>query len=117
MAFTLIDNNAGRSVRVSLKPNFFLKALNSPFVQKRKEGILPQDVDPGITDPAIKKILNLAESDFLDIGEVKQIDVKKHKGVFDAKVCAKCGEVTFVDKLRVSANGEEMCIPCSGYED
>ena len=38
MAFTLVDNKTGRSVRVSLKPEFFDKALQSPFVQKRKEG-------------------------------------------------------------------------------
>jgi len=41
MAFTLIDNKTGRSIRVSLKPEFFAKTLNSPFVQERKAGVLP----------------------------------------------------------------------------
>ena len=44
MAFTLIDNKTGKSVRVSLKPQFFAQALNSPFIQKRKEGVPPQDI-------------------------------------------------------------------------
>ena len=66
MAFTLIDARTGRAVRVSLKPEFFEKALSSPFVQKRKEGVLPQDVPPEITDPQVERILNLPEGDFLN---------------------------------------------------
>src|SRR4030042_3171075 len=58
MAFTLIDTRTNRAVRVSLKPEFFEKALNSPFVQKRKEGVLPQDVPPEITNPQVERILN-----------------------------------------------------------
>ena len=114
MAFTLIDNKTGRSVRVSLKPDFFAKALNSPFVQKRKEGVPPQDIAPEIVDPLVDKIMNLAEEDFLDIEEIKDVDVKKGKGVFDARPCGECGEMTFVNKLKASSNGKEVCIPCSG---
>ncbi len=61
--------------------------------------------------------MNLAEEDFLDIGEIKSIDVKKDKGIFDAKPCGKCGELTFVNKLRVTVEGKDVCILCSGYED
>src|SRR5512135_1611503 len=50
MAFTLIDTRSGRAVRVSLRPEFFEKALQSPFVQKRKEGVLPQDIPAEITN-------------------------------------------------------------------
>ncbi len=116
MAFTLIDNKTGKSVRVSLKPEFFDKALHSPFVQQRKEGVPPQDIASEIADPLVDKIMNLEEEKFLDIGEIKNIDVKKGKGMFDAKLCDKCGELTFVNKLRVTGEGKEVCIPCSGYE-
>src|SRR5512135_2687324 len=44
MAFTLVDQGNGKAVRVSLKPDFFENALNSPFVQQRKAGVLPQDI-------------------------------------------------------------------------
>lgn len=115
MAFTLIDQVTGRSVRVSLKPDFFEKALASPFVQKRKEGVPPQDISAEITDPLVERILSLDESEFLDIGEVKKVEVKKGKGLFTAKRCDKCGEVTFVNKLRVTEDGKQVCIPCSGY--
>jgi len=115
MAFTLIDTKTGRSVRVSLKPGFFEKALNSPFVQKRKAGVPPQDIEPEVTDPLVERILGLPESEFLDIGEIKNVDVEKAKGIFEARACEKCGELTFVNKLRLSPEGKLLCIPCSGY--
>jgi len=115
MAFTLIDQKTGRAVRISLKPEFFEKALNSPFVQKRKAGVPPQDIEPEITDPLVERILNLDESAFLNIGPVHQVEVKKGKPSFTAKPCADCGELTFVNKLRVTEDGKLVCMPCSGY--
>ena len=115
MAFTLIDQTTGKTVRVSLKPDFFEKALASPFVQKRKAGVPPQDIEPEITDPLVNRILELNDEAFLDVGEVQTVDVKKGKAVFTAKRCAKCGELTFVNKLREMEDGTLACIPCSGY--
>jgi formylmethanofuran dehydrogenase subunit E len=117
MAFTLIDQRTGHAVRVSLKPDFFEKALVSPFVQKRKEGVLPQDIPPEIADPMVDRILAIDESVFLDIGEVHQVAVTKGKGIFTAKRCDRCGELTFVDKLRVTEDNRQICIPCSGSAD
>ena len=116
MAFTLIDQKTGRAVRVSLKPAFFEKALASPFVQKRKAGVPPQDIAPEVTDPLVNRILGLKDEDFLDVGPVHTVEVKEGKGVFTAKPCAKCGELTFVNKLRETEDGSLVCIPCSGYE-
>lgn len=113
LAFTLIDTKSGRAVRISVKPEFLKKALNSPFVQKRKEGVPPQDVAPEIAEPLIEKVLNLSDSDFLDIGEVHPVEIEKKKGVFDAEVCSICGELTFVNKLVSGDGGKLVCIPCS----
>ena len=115
MAFTLIDQQSGRSVRVSLKPEFFEKALQSPFVQQRKAGVPPQDIPADVADPLVNRILGLADEQFLDIGDIQTAEVKKGKGVFAAKRCAKCGELTFVNKLRETEDGKSTCIPCSGY--
>ena len=117
MAFTLIDQQSGRAVRVSLKPDFFEKALASPFVQQRKAGIPPQDIAPEVADPLIERILSIDESAFLNIGNVYERTINKGKGVFTAKRCAGCGELTFVDKLRVTVENQLVCIPCSGYAD
>ena len=117
MAFTLIDQKTGRAVRVSLRPGFFEKALQSPFIQKRKSGVPPQNIDPEIIDPLINRIIGLDEAGFLDIGDVYTVNVKKGEGVFEAKRCNSCGELTFVNKLRVKGDGSLVCIPCSGYEE
>jgi formylmethanofuran dehydrogenase subunit E len=116
MAFTLIDQKTGRAVRVSLKPDFFEAALKSPFVQKRKAGVPPQDIEPEITDPLVNRILGLKDEDFLNIGPVHEVQVKKGKSVFAAQRCADCGELTFVNKLRETEDGRLVCLPCSGYD-
>lgn len=113
MAFTLIDTKTGRAVRVSLKPEFFEKALNSPFVQERKKGIPPQDIPAAITDPLVERILKLPESEFLNISNVFQKEVKKGSPNFDVKRCAKCGETVFTDKLITAPDGRMLCIPCA----
>ena len=117
MAFTLIDARTGRAVRVSLKPEFFEKALSSPFVQKRKEGVLPQDVPPGITDPQVERILNLPEGEFLNVSEVFRREVKKGATSFAVKRCAKCGEAVFTNKLKGGPGGRLLCIPCAEKEN
>jgi formylmethanofuran dehydrogenase subunit E len=114
MAFTLIDAKTGRAVRVSLKPEFFEKAVNSPFVQERKKGVPPQDIPAAITDPQVERILGLTESDFLMISDVFRKEVKKGAANFDVKRCAKCGEAVFTDKLTEGPDGKLLCIPCSG---
>lgn len=115
MAFTLIDTRTGRAVRVSLKPGFFENALKSPFVQKRKAGVPPQDIEPEIVNPILERVKGLPEYEFLDIGEVHTVDIKKSKGLFEVRRCESCGEVTFVDKLRVSPDGKTVCMSCSPY--
>jgi formylmethanofuran dehydrogenase subunit E len=113
MAFTLTDVKTGRSVRVSLKPEFFEKALNSPFVQERKKGVPPQDIPAAVTDPLVQRVIGLSESEFLDVSNIFQKDVKKGPPNFNIKRCAKCGEAVFTDKLIVAADGRMMCIPCA----
>lgn len=113
MAFTLTDAKSGRSVRVSLKPEFFEKALNSPFVQERKKGVPPQDIPASITAPLVERILGLPASEFLDISDVFQKDIKKGSPAFDVKRCVKCGEAVFSDKLIVDDDGRMLCIPCA----
>ncbi|NDY42981.1 formylmethanofuran dehydrogenase [Dissulfurirhabdus thermomarina] len=117
LAFTLIDARTGRAVRVAVKPDFFEKALASPFVQQRKAGVPPQEIPAEIADPLVERILGLPEAEFLEVGEVRTVEVPKGKGVFEARRCAGCGELTFVNKLRVGTDGELYCIPCSGYPD
>ncbi len=116
MAFTLFDTKTGRAVRVTLKPDFFEKALNSPFVQERKKGVPPQDIEAAITDPLVERILGLPESEFLSISDVFQKDIKKGPPTFNVQRCAKCGEAVFADKLTITTDGRMLCIPCAEKE-
>jgi len=117
IAFTLVDTKSGLSVRVSLKPEFFQDALNSPFVQQRKAGMPPQDIPAEITDPQVEKVLSMPEEAFLNIEPVQVESVTPKKGMFAAQACESCGELVFVNKLRVCTDGKLRCLPCSGYED
>ncbi len=116
MAFTLVDTKTGRAVRISIKPDFFEKALNSPFVQERKKGVPPQDIPASITDPLVERILSLPESEFLNISKVFQKEIKKGSSNFEVNRCAKCGEAVFIDKLIIAPDKRLLCIPCSEEE-
>lgn len=111
MAFTLIDTNRNKAVRVQLKPEFFGKMLNSPFVQQRKQGVLPQDIPAEITDPLVEGVMARAEAEFLDIGPVFDYAFTRTKGTFDTGLCQACGERVFVNKLE-DVDGKRVCIPC-----
>ena len=113
MAFTLIDVKDGRSVRVSIRNEVFSQALKSPFIEQRKAGVPPQDVPAEITTPVIEKMLKVPEEMLLNIGEIKMVELPKGKAVFDAEPCARCGELTFVNKLK-ETNAGKLCIPCAG---
>ena len=115
MAFTLTEAKTGKAVRVSLKPEFFEKALNSPFVQERKKGVPPQDIPAAITDPLVDLVLGLSEADFLNISDVFHKDLKKGTPNFEVKRCAKCGEAVFTDKLTKAPDGRLLCIPCAEH--
>ena len=116
MAFTLIDTRTDRAVRVSLKPDFFEKALMSPFVQMRRKGVPPQDIPVEITQHQVDRVLALPESEFLTIGEVFRRKLAKRPANFEVKRCAQCGEAVFTDKLKERPGGSGLCIPCSEKE-
>ncbi len=111
MAFTLVDNATDRAVRVSLKPDFFAKMLGSPFVQKRHDGVPPQDVDPELLKPLLENVLNLDLSQALNISDILTYHWNKPKGCFDAVACAECGELVFENAARLK-NGKPVCQGC-----
>ncbi len=111
MAFTLVDVPARRSVRVSLRPDFFARMLQSPFVELRKRGVPPQDIDAAVADPLVEKVLSMPEEAFLEIGPIVPCDIPRPSGVFEAEPCVRCGEMTFVDKLESTPEGP-VCLGC-----
>ncbi len=88
--------------------------MNSPFVQERKKGVPPQNIPAAITDPLVERILGLPEKEFLDIGGIFPMDLKKGSANFEVKLCSACGEAVFTDKLTAAPDGRMLCIPCTG---
>ncbi len=115
MAFTLIDIEKQKAVRVQIKPDFFASMLKSPFVEQRKNGVLPQNIPAEITDTLVERVMNLPEDSFLDISTVDEYPISKKKGIFDTELCDICGERTFAHKLS-EIDGKKVCIPCADQE-
>ncbi len=115
MAFRLIDVSSGRSLRVSLKPEFFASMLKSPFLEYRKRGIPPQDVPSEVADPLVERALTIPEGEFLVFGNIERVEFSRPKGVFEVEPCAVCGELTFVDKLFDTPRGK-VCTACRSGE-
>jgi formylmethanofuran dehydrogenase subunit E len=111
MAFTLIDVQGEKSVRVSLKLEFFAQMLKSPFVEQRKQGVPPQDIAPEVADPLVEKVMSMPEEMFLDIGPITSCEFSRKAGVFNAEPCSQCGEMVFVDKL-LDTGGGRICRGC-----
>jgi formylmethanofuran dehydrogenase subunit E len=116
MAFILIDTKKKKAVRAQLKQEFFAKMLQSPFVQQRKQGVLPQEIPSTTTDPIVEGIMNRAEEDFLEISPVFDYPFEKTKGTFETDLCAVCGERVFVNKLQ-DVDGKKICLSCAGKEN
>jgi len=112
MAFTLIDTRTNRGIRVRLKDDFFANILKSPFVNQRKEGILPQDIKPEVAEPLIENVLNMPEEKFLEIGEIIEVTLTKKKGCFETTICEECGERVFTNKVK-KVEDKEICKNCS----
>ncbi len=114
MAFVLINVIDSKAIRVAVKPEFVKQALNSPFLERRKQGIPPEEIEPEIAEAAVNNVLNLPEDKLFKVS-----DIYDYEYIYDQEgppeFCEKCGEVVFGSKIRVK-DGKVYCIPCSGYK-
>ena len=111
MAFTLIDRQTNRAVRVRLKDDFLKNILQSPFVKERKSGVLPQDISPEITQPLVQKVRTIEPASFLEVGEIYSHPIASKTSCFDTDLCTSCGERLFANGL---TNGR--CQSCQNKE-
>ncbi len=111
-AIVLVELKSNRAVRVSINPEVFGKALNSDFVQLRKQKIEPKDIKPELVLPLIENIKKMDEDVLFSVSEIFEKKVELPKGTFEWHTCAKCGEIVFDNQSKV-INGERICIPCS----
>lgn len=112
-AFTLIDTENQKAVRVHLKPEYVEKMLQSPFVQERSKGKKPQEIPAEVLKPLLNKVLTMSEDSFLVVGSVESYKFEKEKSIFEISPCDACGEMVFVNKL-TTKDGKRLCMSCLG---
>ncbi len=115
-AFTLVDKQ-NRAVRVAIKTEVMEKNFTSPFIEERKKGILPSEVNPDFSLKIFEATLARKEEDFFDVSEIFTYENKGEKvaACFYAIWCETCGELVAENYIRYK-QGKLLCIPCSGYE-
>ena len=111
-AIVLIDVKTRKAVRVALKPEFQKMALSSKFVQLRKQGIEPKDIESEIVDPLIKNVMSKSDEELFNISDIFDSQFKARKGTFEWHECEKCGEVVFHHGVRVK-EGKKICVSCA----
>lgn len=114
-AFTLVDKD-GRAVRMAIKPEVMEKNFSSPFIEERKKGILPSEVNPEFALKVFEVTLARKEEDFFDVSDIFTYEQKgkKVETCFYAIRCQNCGELVAENYIRYK-QGKLLCIPCSGY--
>jgi len=111
-AIVLVDLKTKSAVRVSMRPEFFEKALNSEFVKLRKQKVEPRDIKPELVLPLIENVKQLDENVLFSISEVFEKDVELPKGTFDWHHCSICNEIVFDTRSKI-VDGLRVCIPCA----
>jgi formylmethanofuran dehydrogenase subunit E len=115
LAFTLIDKNTNRAVRVSYKPTLRKQIADSAFMQKRAAGIMADEIPEEEQMALVNLVWDAPESDVLIIGDVFQYPGEWIPEVMGFEPCAICGEMTAFAYLRVVGKAH-VCIPCSSYD-
>ncbi len=113
-AFTLIDTRTNKAVRLTIKYSFFDKMLNSEFVQKRKAGIEPYDIEESIPMTAIQNMLKAPDENIFSVSDVFEVPGTKKAGTFSYGQCEDCKEPVFDSGMRKKGD-KILCQKCSGY--
>jgi formylmethanofuran dehydrogenase subunit E len=90
LAFTLIDKDSHRAVRVSYKPTLQKQIAASTFMQKRAAGIMPDDIPEAEQMELVDLVWNAPEEDVLTVGEVFEYAGEWYPEVMVFVSCAGC---------------------------
>jgi formylmethanofuran dehydrogenase subunit E len=112
--FILIDRNQNKAVSLKLKHPFLERVMSSPFVQKRKQGVQPYDIDEKIPLTAIQNMLNTPKEEMFSISSIIDSNFPESKGSFNIYKCEKCHDPVFEPGIRI-VDDRHLCIDCSGY--
>ncbi len=115
LAFTLIDKDSNRAVRVSYKPTLQKQIAASAFMQQRAAGYQPDEIPEADQMELVDLVWNAPEMDILTVGEVFAYDHNWLSEVMGFTKCESCGELVAHAYVR-TVGDRKVCIPCSGYD-
>ena len=115
LAFTLIDKDTNRAVRVVYTSALQKQIAASAFMQKRAAGISPDEIPLEEQMELVDLVWNAPAETILKIGEVFDYEGEWFPEVMGFRPCDSCGELTALAYLRVVGE-KHVCIPCSGYD-
>ncbi len=115
VAFTLIEKDTNKAVRIAFKPTLQKQIAASAFMQKRGAGYSADEIPEEEQMEVVNMVWNAPEEDVLEIGKVFDYPGKWIPEVMGFRVCDACGELTALAYLRVDGT-RHVCIPCSGYD-
>ncbi|MHC1783800.1 MAG: FmdE family protein [Anaerolineaceae bacterium] len=115
VAFTLIEKESNRAVRVVFKATLQKQIAVSAFMQKRAAGISADEIPEAEQMEVVDLVWNAPEEEVLSIGKIFDYPGKWIPEVMGFKPCDLCGELTALAYLRVTGE-KHVCIPCSGYD-
>jgi formylmethanofuran dehydrogenase subunit E len=115
LAFTLVDKQRQRSVRVSYWPTRHKQIAESTFMRKRSQGVPPTDIPDEEAWEMVNVLWQAPEHEVLTIGEVEPHPWEEYGEIMGLSPCDECGEMVAVAYLRVVGK-RHVCIPCSSYE-
>jgi formylmethanofuran dehydrogenase subunit E len=115
VAFTLIEKDSNRAVRIAFTSALQKQIQATSFMQKRAAGYSADEIPEEEQMEIVDLVWNAPEENVLAIGKVFDFSGKWIPEVMGFKTCDICGELTALAYLRVVGE-KHVCIPCSGYE-
>lgn len=115
LAFTLIEKESNRAVRVVFTSKLQKQIAASKFMQQRGAGISPDEISMEDQMEMVELVWNAPSEEVLTVGEIFQYPGKWIPEVMGFKPCDQCGELTALAYLRVVGT-KHVCIPCSDYD-
>ena len=94
LAFTLIDKDSNRAVRVSYKPTLQKQIAASAFMQQRAAGYQPDEIPEADQMELVNLVWNAPEADILTVGEVFDLRLQlaaRGDGLHQVRVVRRAG--------------------------
>jgi formylmethanofuran dehydrogenase subunit E len=114
-AFSLVDRNRRRGMRVCLRPDIFKgdPEFFSLFEKVQNDEASPTQLERfrQIQQERTSKILDADSESLFKIEEISP-DIPPKARIIESGICDFCRELTKMDLLR-QMNGKKICIPCS----